>query len=295
MSAFFSSIRNYFKSEYHGRYLSIILREIARHEPRSVSLIIDQISSTSTLPFWRQVSKEISTGEFTVKCEYPFKGQTKTRRADLAVLHGEQPIVLIEVKEFDHLAPQNPEQLSDYLSLVSRHVGFVHLHRFLPSPKERAKIKKKAEAGWPVAMLSYDQIYKAVANAAKEQRALGALLCDYLEDIGVGIYRPVSSDDRKALAFLSHSVVAYDHARHAALGDVITLDFMNVALEPGARAGVELTLQSAKELRAALDRAIGAAEFDEAEVRGKGALSAITTRRLEAELCAEPHDALGAG
>jgi hypothetical protein len=43
---------------------------------------------------------------------------------------------------------------------------------------------------------------------------------------------------------LSHSVVAYDHARHAALGDVITLDFMNVALDPGARAGVELTLES---------------------------------------------------
>ena len=74
---------------------------------------------------------------------------------------------------------------------------------------------------------------------------------------------------------LSHSVVAYDHARHASLGDVITLDFINVALEPGARAGIELTLATAKELRAALDRAIAAAEFEEAEVRGKGALSAI--------------------
>ena len=37
---------------------------------------------------------------------------------------------------------------------------------------------------------------------------------------------------------LSHSVVAYDHARHAALGDVITLDFINIALDPGARAEV---------------------------------------------------------
>lgn len=74
---------------------------------------------------------------------------------------------------------------------------------------------------------------------------------------------------------LSHSVVAYDHARHAALGDVITLDFMNVALEPGARAGIELTLETAKELRAALDRAIAAADFEEAEVRGKGALPGI--------------------
>ncbi len=45
---------------------------------------------------------------------------------------------------------------------------------------------------------------------------------------------------------------------------------MNTALDAGARAGVELTLATAKELRAALDRAIAAAEFEEAEVRGKG-------------------------
>ena len=75
---------------------------------------------------------------------------------------------------------------------------------------------------------------------------------------------------------LSHSVVAYDHARHANLGDVITLDFINRSLEPGARAGVELTLESAKELRAALDRAIAAAEYEEAEVRGKGAPTLVS-------------------
>ena len=33
---------------------------------------------------------------------------------------------------------------------------------------------------------------------------------------------------------LSTAVVAYDHARHAHLGDVITLDFINGALDPGA-------------------------------------------------------------
>src|SRR5262245_8947541 len=69
---------------------------------------------------------------------------------------------------------------------------------------------------------------------------------------------------------LSQAVVAYDHARHALLGDVITLDFMNPGMGADARAGVEITLESAKELRAALDRAIAAAEFEEAEVRGKG-------------------------
>ena len=74
---------------------------------------------------------------------------------------------------------------------------------------------------------------------------------------------------------LTQAVVAYDHARHAPLADVITLDFINTGLEPGARAGIELTLESAKELRAALDRAITAAEFEEAEVRGRGAPSLV--------------------
>ena len=71
---------------------------------------------------------------------------------------------------------------------------------------------------------------------------------------------------------LSHAVVAYDHARHAPLGDVITLDFINTDLDAGARAGIELTLETARALRTALDKAISAAEFEEAEVRGKGAV-----------------------
>jgi len=70
---------------------------------------------------------------------------------------------------------------------------------------------------------------------------------------------------------LTQAVVAYDHARHAPLPDVITLDFINAGLDAGARAGIELTLDSAKQLLAALERAITAAEFEEAEVRGKGA------------------------
>lgn len=74
---------------------------------------------------------------------------------------------------------------------------------------------------------------------------------------------------------LTKSVVAYDHARHAPMGDVITLDFINSDMEPGARAAVELTLETAIELRAALDRAIEAAEFEEAEVRGKKGPRAI--------------------
>jgi hypothetical protein len=68
---------------------------------------------------------------------------------------------------------------------------------------------------------------------------------------------------------LSQAVVAYDHARHAQLGDVVTLDFINTDLDAGSRAGIELSLETAKGLRDALDRVIAAAEFEEAEVRGR--------------------------
>jgi hypothetical protein len=68
---------------------------------------------------------------------------------------------------------------------------------------------------------------------------------------------------------LDRAVVAYDHARHAPLGDAIALEFVNTAQDPGARAGIEMTLESARALCAALERAIRAAEYEEAEIRGK--------------------------
>ena len=73
---------------------------------------------------------------------------------------------------------------------------------------------------------------------------------------------------------VSQTVVAYDHARHALEGDVITLDFFHQDLPPSNRAAVELTLETAKELRAALDRAIAAAEAEEAELAERGAPAA---------------------
>ena len=64
---------------------------------------------------------------------------------------------------------------------------------------------------------------------------------------------------------LTHSVVSYDHARHALLNDAICIDFVNADLPPGARAAVELTLDAAKALNAALTKAIAEAEIEEAE------------------------------
>ena len=77
---------------------------------------------------------------------------------------------------------------------------------------------------------------------------------------------------------VTDAVVAYDHARHALLDDAITIDFINRDLPPGARAAVELTLESAKTLRDALARAIAAAEIEESERPAKEAGRLLTVR-----------------
>ena len=64
---------------------------------------------------------------------------------------------------------------------------------------------------------------------------------------------------------VTRAVVSYDHPHHAWLEEAMCIDFVNPALGPGARAAVEITLQSAKNLAAALTRAIAAVEKLEAE------------------------------
>ena len=66
---------------------------------------------------------------------------------------------------------------------------------------------------------------------------------------------------------VTQAVVSYDHPHHALLEDAITIDFVNPQLGPGARAAIEITLESAKEFAAALARAIAGAEEME---RGRG-------------------------
>jgi hypothetical protein len=60
--------------------------------------------------------------------------------------------------------------------------------------------------------------------------------------------------------FVTSAVVSYDHPHHALLEDAISIDFVNPALGPSARAAVEITLESARALADALIRTIAAAE-----------------------------------
>lgn len=68
---------------------------------------------------------------------------------------------------------------------------------------------------------------------------------------------------------LTHAVVSYDHPHHAFFDEAITLDFVNTNLGPGARVAVEISLESARRLSAALLKAIAEAEIVEGiRVRG---------------------------
>ena len=64
---------------------------------------------------------------------------------------------------------------------------------------------------------------------------------------------------------VSHAVVSYDHPHRALFNEAITLDFVNHDRDPGVRAAVELSLESAKALSGALLRAIERAEHEESE------------------------------
>ena len=59
---------------------------------------------------------------------------------------------------------------------------------------------------------------------------------------------------------LTSAVVSYDHPHHAWFEEAISIDFVNSELGPSARVAVEISLESAKELAGALQRAIAAAE-----------------------------------
>ena len=65
---------------------------------------------------------------------------------------------------------------------------------------------------------------------------------------------------------LTHVVVTYDHPHHALFEDAISLDFVNSALGPGSRIAVEISLDAAKALSAALQSAIRQAEIGRAHV-----------------------------
>ena len=96
MTGFFFDIRGFFDQRYSGRYLSLLLRELGRREPRT-------FADMFKLP--KELKRSLCSGELEVDREVRFKSGQRTRIADLALLRAGQPIVFFEIKE-DELEPK---------------------------------------------------------------------------------------------------------------------------------------------------------------------------------------------
>ncbi|WFU81336.1 hypothetical protein QA645_00865 [Bradyrhizobium sp. CIAT3101] len=209
MTSFFQSVRQFFQQQYDGRYFSIVLLELFRTEPDSFLAILETLKGSS---FWMRFTDQIRRGELNAACEQPFPGQGGIRRrADLLFRLGRQPVLFVEVKEYDNKSPANGAQLTDYLRAVTNEVGFLYVYRFRPSEADIRKLTAARSKGRSVAVLRYDDIYRALNNGA--QGPLANLVCRYLEDIGVGVYQSISlnREDSSTAKFLLVQMLGMPH------------------------------------------------------------------------------------
>jgi hypothetical protein len=223
MTGFFYDIRGFFDAKFSGRYLSLLLRELGRREPALFSRVFG-------LP--PAVCKSIRKGEMQVEHEWHFETKRGTkRRADLVVLKGGEPILLVEVKEDDVKNQENPAQLADYLSMLpatsslgGQQVRLVHVSRFSLPPEDQAALQKARKAGKSVDCLRYRNIYEALRG---DSGSIGSMLREYLEDIMVASYNLIDlapgGQHGTSLAFLLSQMLGCGLGRlnsDRAIGDI---------------------------------------------------------------------------
>lgn len=93
MTGFFYDIRSLFTAKHSGKYLSMLLRELALREPKDFAKIFEITGEDKTA---------LVKNKLQIEREWRFFGrQGNIRRADLALLKGGEPILLLEVKEDD--------------------------------------------------------------------------------------------------------------------------------------------------------------------------------------------------
>jgi hypothetical protein len=211
MPGFFQDIRRYFQADFSGRYLSLVLRELARKEPASFACILEYCGKSGKLPLLKQIAKDLRNEKVETDCEMPFEGSTGNRRADITLKRNGNVLVHFELKEDDWKNVRNKKQLADYLLQVTqRHVPLIHLTRFSPDPAERKLMDREIKRGHQVMSMRYRDLYAALETA---DGPLAQMVRDYLEDIGVATYQTIDLDaDGKSVAFLLVKTLGFRHA-----------------------------------------------------------------------------------
>ena len=201
MTGLFADIRRYFQQDYSGRYIAVLLRELARHDPHSFSEVIHYAAGKSGQD-WKQVRSAVKIGsEF--QTEYGFDGAQGRRKADLAIIFRNEPLLYLEVKEDDVKNPKNLAQVLDY---VRTEVPFVYLSRFAPEPADQQAIDEAKRRGQPVASIRYRDIHRVLGRTRTH---VAKMVREYLEDIHVGTYVPIDLD--RQLASCMTQLLGFPH------------------------------------------------------------------------------------
>lgn len=164
MKSFFSSISSYFSSTYGGRYISIIISEIAKEEPIIMNCILG--------------NNKFNKDKHIVATEYCYK---KGRRADIAILSkaNNKIISLIEVKYEDE-NNDNCKQLEDYIGFAKEHkCDFVYLTQYYPPDYQLELVKS---SGYKHVLFS--DVAKNINNICSDFK-LCQLFVKYIEERGL--------------------------------------------------------------------------------------------------------------
>ena len=202
MTGFFAKIQSKLEAgDYAGRYLALILAEIATSNERQC--FFDLLEAEGI-----KVKRNISD---VVRTERSFTGEQQNRLADLAVdtLSGDIQ-VLIEIKDEDGKQKANDAQIRDYVYYIKRsHHGttakpkLLFISKYAPRPDDQRELDR---GGNCVRQIRYGTIYKHLSQSKYKNMPISQMLRKYLEETGV-TYRELQSDEAKSLPYLAQEVL----------------------------------------------------------------------------------------
>jgi len=176
---FFSAVQKWVKgtlgTDYGGRYLGQVLKQVSRIDPRPFRQLFAHITR----------DRRLLVGRFRIEAEEEFALGTRRRRADLVVYANDVPKIFVELKYRDRLAPPTIEktsQLADYLYACRRMEGrpkFLLLHREVQDTADIAAIRKAKQY-----VAHYGQM---VPFLQRSNSPVTKLLLDYLREEGMVI------------------------------------------------------------------------------------------------------------
>lgn len=206
---FFSHIKSYFKEKYSGRYLSILLAELVRLDPRAMLSIVQH----SKLDLSKEFCSALRSGLVEVVLEWRFP--ETGRRADLVFCLDHVPILIVEIKDEDG-RKSNAEQLRDYVAFLRSNpvelgwCSFLFLSRYMPHDDDARELLRAEELGLPVASMLHGKLHTLLGGARSE---VGRMLREYLEDTGV-TYREIDlKRERPALTYLTTKMLGISYLK----------------------------------------------------------------------------------